>query len=229
MAIRLDASADYLNRTTNLPAATAWSTCFWFYHIAVNASSSRPYFSNDAGSLTLTSGGNLEVTSFTFSTSGISTSLATGAWHFMALSQVSGTLFGYHRTAGGTWATASIANAPSSLTSQNWGRAGAATWCDARYAAIKFWDVGLTEAEIHNEADTICPRKLDSLNEFWPCFPGATERLAGYSKARNLTGNGTLTDEDPPPVSWGAMPPLLHINFTPQSGNRSRLLLLGVG
>jgi Concanavalin A-like lectin/glucanases superfamily len=76
---------------------------------------------------------------------------------------------------------------------------------DARVAAVKAWSVALSAAEVAREVETIRPIRTASLHGFWPLFPGSTERTWDYSgNARHWTEVGTLTDEAPPPVPWGA-------------------------
>ena len=73
-----------------------------------------------------------------------------------------------------------------------------------RIHAIKIWNTALTEAEIAQEVYTVAPRKLDSLWGWYPTRPGSGERAKDYSgNGRDWTEGGTLTDDDPPPVSWG--------------------------
>ena len=73
-----------------------------------------------------------------------------------------------------------------------------------RIHAIKIWNTALTEAEIAQEVYTVAPRKLDSLWGWYPTRPGSGERAKDYSgNGRSLTEGGTLTDDDPPPISWG--------------------------
>ena len=86
------------------------------------------------------------------------------------------------------------------------GRAGT-TPLNGRMYALKAWTVALTAAEIAIEMRSVRPVKLASLWLWSPGRPGATERLKDYSgNGRTWTEVGTLTDEDPPPVSWGARP-----------------------
>lgn len=70
--------------------------------------------------------------------------------------------------------------------------------------AVKAWSAGLTIDEVNLERLAIRPIRTNNLYGFWPCLPGATERDNDYSgNGRDWTQGGTLTDEDPPPVSWG--------------------------
>lgn len=73
-----------------------------------------------------------------------------------------------------------------------------------RMHAIKIWDVALTAAEIAQEMNTVAPRKLANLWGWYPTRPGSGERAKDYSgNGRDFTEGGTLTDDDPPPISWG--------------------------
>jgi len=74
-----------------------------------------------------------------------------------------------------------------------------------RVAGIKIWSAALSAAEVAQEMHVIQPRRTADLYGWWPCFPGATERITDYSgNGRNWSTTGTLSDEDPPPVSWGS-------------------------
>jgi hypothetical protein len=84
------------------------------------------------------------------------------------------------------------------------GRAGT-TPLNGRLYAIKAWTAALTTAEIALEMRSVRPVRLANLWGWWPARPGATERLIEYSgNGRSWTEVGTLSDEDPPPVWWGA-------------------------
>ena len=73
-----------------------------------------------------------------------------------------------------------------------------------RIQYIKIWNTALTAAEIAQEVYTVAPRKLDSLWGWYPTRPGSGERAKDYSgNGRDWTEGGTLTDDYPPPVSWG--------------------------
>lgn len=98
------------------------------------------------------------------------------------------------------------------------GRAGT-TPLNGRVYAIKAWTVALSTAEILQEMRSVRPVRLANLWGWWPARPGATERLKDYSgNGRSFTEVGTLTDEDPPPISWGA-----RTGFRPRSGGTQYL------
>ncbi len=76
---------------------------------------------------------------------------------------------------------------------------------NARYAAVKAWSGSLSPADIEAEASQYLPARTSDILGFWPCDPGAAERLRSYAGGVDFTVNeGTITDEDGPPISWGA-------------------------
>lgn len=78
-------------------------------------------------------------------------------------------------------------------------------WTNGRLAGLKVWTAALTQAEVLQEMRALSPRRAVNLYAFLPCFPGSGERVRDYSGLGNdFTENGTLADEDPPPVGWGA-------------------------
>lgn len=85
-------------------------------------------------------------------------------------------------------------------------------WQDGRMAYVKVWNAELTAGEILQEMNTIRPVRTADLWAWLPTLPGTPERARDYSgNGRNFTENGTLSDEDPPSVSWGAGPLLIGL------------------
>jgi hypothetical protein len=75
---------------------------------------------------------------------------------------------------------------------------------NVRAAHIKIWTAALTEGEIYNEMTLARPIRSANLHIWSPGFPG-TQRTVDYSgNGYDWTAGGTLTDEDPPAVAWGA-------------------------
>ena len=82
---------------------------------------------------------------------------------------------------------------------------------DARVANTKIWSAALTAAEFAQERNLIRLARTANLLSWSPHFPGSGERARDYSgNGYNWTEGGTLTDEDGPPVSWGAPATILH-------------------
>jgi hypothetical protein len=214
MSVRINADGESLTRTANLPASSlAFTCCCWMYVISIRSAVWQGSIGFDDGTsnqfqfvgidtnigLTVFDGGG-----WTVFPNGLP---ATSAWHFIAMRQNATQLKGYHWTLDGTLETQTRAHSTSYTLSRfkignNVWSVG--DWTDGRFAAVKLWDAILTDDEVAAERLTILPKRYDNLIEFWPCFPGSGQRAAGYSKGRNFTENGTLSDEEPPPVPWGA-------------------------
>lgn len=80
---------------------------------------------------------------------------------------------------------------------------GGFTVCNARFAALKIWNVALTEEQVLQERFTYRPATLGDLCEWHPQVFG--DYLGDYSgNGRSLVENGTLAQADGPPISWGA-------------------------
>jgi hypothetical protein len=82
---------------------------------------------------------------------------------------------------------------------------GGTTPMNGRMYAVKAWTVALSAAEIAQEMRSVRPVRLANLWGWWPTRPGASERLKDYSgQGRSFTEIGTLSDEDPHSIWWGA-------------------------
>ena len=87
---------------------------------------------------------------------------------------------------------------------------------DIRVAAVKIWNTALSAAELAQEIYRITPAQFTGL-WLWSPLIGSTTDIGDYSgNARDWTAGGTLTVEDGPPVSWGGRP--IWFPFTPASG-----------
>jgi hypothetical protein len=99
---------------------------------------------------------------------------------------------------------------------------------NCRQAGMKIWSKALAIEGVKNEIRSIIPRDPGSIWAYYPMFPGATERLLDYSgNGRDWTANGSLTDEAGPPVPWGfgSMPDFIVPSGAPtleQEGFRAR-------
>jgi hypothetical protein len=102
-----------------------------------------------------------------------------------------------------------------------------------RTFALKIWQEALTAAQIAQEMHTILPRHWGSLWGWWPMLPGSGERTRDYGgNGRTWTENGTLSDTDHPPVSWGAGPITAGTVVSGGGGSPATVFtmtLLGVG
>ena len=77
---------------------------------------------------------------------------------------------------------------------------------DADFAAIKYWDAALTDAELMLEAYSLRPRRTADLNRWSPGFHSVlADAIKDYSgNGRDWSQYGTPAVADGPPVGWGA-------------------------
>src|SRR5512139_876351 len=214
MAIRLTrTSSQCLSRTTDLlDYQSDFTIALWFYFVsnpgAGNNMNICQIFRDDNNVDTVGTNGTTFKTEVYRGVNGSTAvvngaTLSTGTWYHGALVGEAATLKFYLN--GSLDCTASLSRT---------GRSGAATYmhvgrygtlfdyADGRFYAIKAWSLALTLADVQNEMYAIRPVVLASLYGWWPGFAGSGERTRDYGgTARDWTAVGTLTDEDPPPVS----------------------------
>lgn len=226
MATRYDNVADYSVRSASVPSTTSFTVMMWCYDITHAANNfydmmfTRRGGSNVQFALEKISGNYKLVLSDDSTDRGVgSTTVSLNTWfHAAWVSGGTSANYGYlngvaefSNVAAGTIGTTSI------LLGQYDTASGNMNW-NGRLACVKIWEAQLTAAEVLQEMYTVIPQRMTNLWAWYPMLPGATERLLDYSgNGRDLTAGGTLTDEDGPPVSWGA-PIIVYPYTTPAAG-----------
>jgi hypothetical protein len=215
MAVRFDASGDKLTKTTGLPSnlqssftVTGWARIItdrndWSTFVNLSYDSNEfVYVQTSSDGLTWhmwTNNGNSNIY------------LATvDQWVYLILtiSQIDNLATGGYILSGGNtvgWSS-SISVSSASPTLFSFGDSVfTGEFLNGRLAYCKAWTTNLSDAELIAESNSIRPIRTADLWGFWPMFPGSGERVRDYSgNGNNLTEGGTLTDEEPPAVSWGA-------------------------
>jgi|SRR3990170_3519287 len=219
MAVRFDAAGDRLQITANLPdyngnytwivwASRSSGTLDVILDIGSSTASMDHFgFINSTGNLFMeTDGGS---GGYGYVQDAVARS--TDTWYFFALRRSSATLL--ELLAG------SLTVAPAvvlTLTQSNATRAAAnslhfsedatpAYGFNGKVGPALFFTRALSDGEVTAQANAIRPLDTTNLYGWWPMFPGSGERTLDYSgNGNNLSENGTLTDEAPPPVGWGA-------------------------
>jgi hypothetical protein len=139
--------------------------------------------------------------------------LTVGTWYHLAIVQVTATGFTWYVNGVSQGTNASGWNQWTTLQlgrNENYGEP-----LNGCIAHVKIWNQALGAAEIAQEMYTARPQQITGLWAWWPLF--AHTDLVDYSgNGRALTGNGTLTTEDGPPVSWGA--PVWVVPFVAAGG-----------
>lgn len=213
MAIRLDASADYLSRTANLPASTAFTIAGWFRRrgaggAAVEVLSGISRADLSSYYLAYVAGGTLYVeVNGAFTAAG---AFSSDVWHFVALSS-NGSGAGaakIRRADVGATSLATTTRAGASFVSQLMVLCGVG---DPNYygnfavAGVKVWDRELSDSELLSEMHRLTPASTTNLNLWTPMVhnsvANAVKDFSG--NGRDWTANGSLTIEDGPPIGWG--------------------------
>lgn len=224
MAVRFDASTDGLSRAANVPSYDAnYSFIFAFYF------ATRPANGVYANLLVISDGTNDADYYALYGNSGTdtrimvgiesngsfigenmtTTNLSTSTWYWL----------GARRTANnarevsiGTLTTLLTVEATNTTTVS--GRTTASRLdlgayynnndpFNGRVKAFRLWSVARTLAELQACQFVLRPTFYDSLNTWCPVFTGSGERGRDYSgNGYNLTEDGTLADEDDPPISY---------------------------
>lgn len=216
MPIRFDAISDRLERSSGVidyNAAYCWMG--WFY-VAVDSNAITGFAliddatANNRDWMSTTNTGTLlrnHVTVGGAATNVNGTDLTVGQWYHIAMVRETATslklyLDGVLDSTNTANVAARVASTHMEIASRN---SGAANNLNGRVYAMKAWTASLTPAEVQQERLVMRPVRLANLYGFWPVRPGSGERTRDYSgNGRDWTEGGTLTDEDPSSVSYGA-------------------------
>lgn len=229
MSVRFDAAADRLLRTTDLLDMNSTYSWGCWVRIVTDLNAQSTFFALDDNNInnidvvrTAANGTQLQLRcSIAGTGTNVSgTDIGTGTWrHIMMVRESQTSLKLYLDGVLDATATDNMTGRASALRMEHGAiRDTNAQPSDSRVAAIKAWSVALTAAEVAREVYTIRPVRTANLYGFWPVRPGSGERVKDYSgNGRDWTEAGTLTDEDPPPISWGAralFPPYTAVSVT---------------
>lgn len=213
MAIRTDAVGDSLTLSSGLPTSTSLSVCAWvklttdrnnyqsFFHFYYSGFGSQDVFlstDSDGTTLNLFDGGA--------AVAGVNMTVGVPYWIGFTRTNTTRSLF-YAALTDSTPTVATDATTQTitaTLTTLYSMNDFYSEWVDGTIAAAKIWNgAALSQSQMFAERWSILPRTLGGLYDFWPMFPGTSERLRGYYAAHNWTAGGTLADEASPPVPFG--------------------------
>lgn len=201
MAVRVDASGDSLSRARLAGARTVMA---WVYISTDRNAYSALWQGGSNDYLVLDSSGT-QLAYYDGATEPTGSNLSTGTWYHIAQTCAGDAL-------GNAWAIylngvldfSGARGAVAAGTNIVFGNDDATEWLNGRLANIKMFDAALTAAEIQQEMLALRPQRFANLWGWWPLW-GAAD-IADYSgNGRTLTAGGTLTTEDGPPVSYGAL------------------------
>lgn len=210
MAVRFDATGDFVRRTTNIPVATACTCMAWFQitvdRNAISAFMSYDVDTNDGGVVATAADG----TTLTLYTSGsvAGAALTVGTWYHLTLvcdgtgsSNMRVYLNGVLNMTGVSFTL------PFTTLTIGGTLASTAQWLNGRAAAVKVWNAALTTNEMLQEMRTYLPVRLANLNAWSPLLVHTD--VKDYSiNANHWTAGGTLTTEQGPPIAWAPRQPV---------------------
>jgi nitrate reductase gamma subunit len=215
VAVRFDASGDYLSRSSDvLNYQSAYTWMGWIV-VKVDLNAISTIFIIDDGTTTgrdflrLASDGlllQMRVDNGGTGSSQDNTTLVVDTFYHVAMVRESATsckayLNGVLDSTNVTDITGRPASTRMNVATRN---AGSNPY-NGLVGYQKAWTVALSANAILSEMRSVRPRhQLNSLYAWWPSRAGATERAKDYSgNGRHWTETGTLTDEGDPPVWWG--------------------------
>lgn len=211
MTVRFDSSGDSLSRSSNLLNYNLANTIMGWFYIVTGGSQTTVFSLNDGSLnnfdlighestgalrlLTRVGGGSPSITN--------GTTISTATWHHLALrrnanNDIDLLLNGVVDISNGVTVSARAA-----ITEERVGvQVGGFAPLNGRGQGILEYSVALADAEIRAQMNATRPIRLANLVNFTPILSGTTGRIRAYNGV-DWTANGTLTDEDPPPVGWG--------------------------
>lgn len=222
MAVRCNGSSgNYLSRSANiLDHRAAYTLMYWFNHNGTSAWQSAHGIGIASGTdcynvVESDAGGwaNLHLLCYngTFFGDEFVAAEAAGVWQCIAVVRNSATSAYIHKIKldGSITSSDEVTTdmtgsaAPDVMQIGDWTRWGEPT--NAKYAYIKAWTRALSTSELQAQAFVIRVLNPTNLYGQWPTWPGTGVRNHDYSvNGYDWTENGTLTDEDPPPIAYGA-------------------------
>lgn len=206
MAVRTNASADLLTRTTNLPPIGTFTLMGWF-RIVTDRNAGVAFFTfghATNGSAIYELQTNTDGTTLLLwqgATSGTGTNLTVGTWYHLAL-VVSGTGANQCKAYLNGVENISVSGNVNNTAGKLWinGSVDSAEWLDGRVADVKVYGRALTVDEIKAEMWQNLPVDTTGINAYYPLWNGVGTDYSpnGYS----LTAGGSLGIEEGPPIPW---------------------------
>lgn len=211
MAIRFDAAADRLLRTSDMLNYNATYTFAGWFYLSVDTNDFAVMFSlNDDAVATVrdnlatnNDGTTLRVSLHNGVTAqGVTGSnLSTATWYHIAMVRANATsctayLNGVLNITNTLDCSGRVANTRmevGAIDSRN------EFPLNGRCAGLKAWTAPLSAGELALEMSGVCPVRLNDLYAWWPCLSNATRAQDYSGNGRHWTEAGTLTNEDPPP------------------------------
>lgn len=205
MAVRLSSTSNYLRRTANLPAASAFTVCGWTQFNDKNDFSAWVGLRGAGGGdelIFVTESNGTEPIIWNGSSqvnSGVN--LTPGVPMFFAFTGNAGTAIGYWRQNSNTLSSLTHTAGTFAITELNIGNDLYSEWYDGRFWDVKCWDRALSAAELQVQSFYQAPKFPSSLN-FWWLLPTVSDVVDRSGNGRDPTVGGTLATEDASFQPW---------------------------
>lgn len=209
MAIRLDAQADYIGRTTNLPPITTWTMMCWAYLAVVRVDYEVVLRHGNTGGSWYqygTNGSTATLAAWNGTTETAGSVWTVNTWKHLTMACAgtgAGQFVCYQDGAVDVTLSGNSGQAAQDMRyGTNW--TGSTEWLNGRLAAVKVWSAALTQNEIAEEMRSYMPVRTANLNTWSPLLSSAA--LENLANTGAWTVGGTLTTEDGPPIAWSLRP-----------------------
>ena len=205
MAVRLDAAADTLTRTVNLPTVTAFTMMGWFRIVVDRNDYSGFLHRGDTfghALIVITGADGLRLEYYDSDAVGglVGTTLVLGTWYHIAFTRSGDTRTVYLN---GVVDMQDTTGTPTVTDTQmTFGNSFDSEFLNGRAAAIKVYDAVLTATEILAESRQYAPVRWANLNGWYPLLDTATDQDDFSGNGNALTVGGTLATEEGPPIPW---------------------------
>lgn len=211
MAVRADASGDYLSRTTNLPTMAGHTVSLWFKQATDLGAVNQSLIALDNVGYTTYLGFQLHANNelalnHNALDSVILGSTTVGSWYWCAYT---------HASAGSVAAYASLGLDPiTTISGTSYSDApDLLRLFDNRYsepfdgaiAAVKIWDRVLSQNELDAERRCYLPVFPSNLNSYYPLWTSSDGPTDYSGNGRTWTSSGSLSSEDGPPIAWAPL------------------------
>ena len=233
MAVRFDASTDFLKRTTGHPSMTVFTVCCWV-RVRSSIASWSPIWSlwaDSTNNMMLYAKGNSYFSVIDkYDEFPTAINLTAETWYHIAWPRpgnAQSTTY-YYRTAGATsYSTRNYTSETPTNTSITQHQTGGVDdydeYLNGEVAALKIYSgVALSLAQIWNESQYYIPVRTSNLFIWSPFVEKDETTFRDYSgNGRNWTEGGTVTYVDGPPIPWRPVKRKLFIPTAAEPGGLS--------
>lgn len=213
MAVRFDNTNEFYTRNQALGVVTTWSVTCWVKMAVDRGNTATVVWQIDASAgsnrLRINAWNGHDLTFQTDSGgwfANVGHTLVVGEWTFIGFSGTSnpGEARVAVRTAGNTTYVGGTSAQANVTFNANILRIGCGSstseFINGSMAAVKVWDVAMSETELQQESWTYLPQRTANLRAFYPFLKPDLNDASG--NGQTLSGGSNTALDDGPPISW---------------------------